>query len=71
MGESWGGGPRLTGGRGLIASFAAVEAQKKDMWGDTVPTAEAVAQLAACFEFEWGRAVDTMLRHWPAPPTWY
>ena len=56
---------------GLIASFAAVEAQKKEMWGDTAPTADAVAQLAACFEFEWSTAVDTMLRHWPVAPTWY
>ena len=56
---------------GLIGVFAAAEARKGEMWGGTEPTAESVVQLAACFEVEWTSAVDTMLRHWSGPPTWY
>ncbi|SPO00262.1 uncharacterized protein DNG_03107 [Cephalotrichum gorgonifer] len=56
---------------GLVGAFAAVEAEKKEMWGDTEPSVDDVAKLAAYFEYEWGRAINTMLRHWRTPPTWY
>jgi hypothetical protein len=56
---------------GLIAAYAAAEAVKPEMWGESSPTEEHVAQLTACFEQEWSYAVDTMLRHWTFSPTWY
>ncbi|KAH7126409.1 hypothetical protein B0J13DRAFT_148385 [Dactylonectria estremocensis] len=56
---------------GLIEGYAEVEASKQEMWGSTLPTQEEVQQLAACFEYEWNVAVDTMLRHWQTPPSWY
>ncbi|KPM33893.1 hypothetical protein AK830_g12679 [Neonectria ditissima] len=55
----------------LISGYAAVEASKQEMWGSVLPTQKEVEQLAACFEYEWGVAVDTMLRHWQTPPSWY
>lgn len=61
----------LTTVSGLIESFALAEAQKQEMWGDAEPSSEDVSQLAACFEFEWTAAVDTMLRHWHVSPAWY
>ncbi|CAM1506181.1 Fc.00g058220.m01.CDS01 [Cosmosporella sp. VM-42] len=56
---------------GMVAEYAASEAMKQEMWGDMVPTEDEVKQLAACFEYEWNGAVDTMLRHWTFAPTWY
>ncbi|KAH7265815.1 hypothetical protein FSOLCH5_013244 [Fusarium solani] len=56
---------------GLIPLYALLEAGKQEMWGETLPTQEDVEQLASCFELEWRTAVDTMLRHWATPPTWY
>lgn len=56
---------------GLIPLYTAVESVKPEMWGDKVPTQSEMEQLATCFEVEWTRAVVTMLRHWPTPPTWY
>ncbi|KAF7537900.1 hypothetical protein G7Z17_g12759 [Cylindrodendrum hubeiense] len=56
---------------GLISGYSEVEASRQEMWGTTVPTQEEVQQLAACFEYEWSVAVDTMLRHWQTPPSWY
>ena len=53
----------------LVTCFAAVEAQKPEMWGGRRPCREGMAQLAACLEAEWGNAVVTMLRHWPVTPT--
>jgi len=41
------------------------------MWGDHQPSAEEIQQLAACFQYEWETAVQNMLRHWQATPTWY
>lgn len=55
----------------LIPAYAALEAMKPEMWGNKMPAAEDVAQLATCFEQEWTAAVDMMLRHWERPPTWY
>ncbi|KAF7562360.1 hypothetical protein G7046_g1768 [Stylonectria norvegica] len=56
---------------GLVAEHAASQAVGQDMWGTVQPSAEEVQQLAACFEYEWNTAVDTMLRHWSMAPTWY
>lgn len=56
---------------GLITCFAVVEAQKPEMWAGRRPSSDEMAQLAACFEAEWGYAVNTMLRTWTVPPTWY
>ncbi|PFH57850.1 hypothetical protein XA68_14488 [Ophiocordyceps unilateralis] len=56
---------------GLIATYAAVEAAKPEMWASTRPSADDVARLVACFEREWNMAVDTMLRHWQRAPAWY
>lgn len=44
---------------------------KPDMWGGREPSEEEADQLALCFEFEWNSAINTMLRHWSVPPTWY
>ncbi|GKT42815.1 uncharacterized protein ColSpa_02996 [Colletotrichum spaethianum] len=55
----------------LVSAYAALEATKPEMWGGREPSAEEAAQLTACFEYEWNKAVDTMLRHWSIPPTWY
>ncbi|PKS09621.1 hypothetical protein jhhlp_004240 [Lomentospora prolificans] len=57
-------------GDDLVASFASIEAAKPEMWGEMEPTEEEIQQLAACFEYEWNRAVTTMLRHWAASPRW-
>ncbi|KAF9875187.1 hypothetical protein CkaCkLH20_07453 [Colletotrichum karsti] len=56
---------------GLVSGYAALEAAKPEMWGGRDPSEEEAAQLAACFEYEWNKAVDNMLRHWSIPPTWY
>ncbi|POR37648.1 Uncharacterized protein TPAR_02152 [Tolypocladium paradoxum] len=56
---------------GLVAAYAAVEAARPEMWAAMQPSAEDVVKLTACFEHEWNEAVDTMLRHWQHPPTWY
>ncbi|OAA36636.1 hypothetical protein NOR_07436 [Metarhizium rileyi] len=56
---------------GLVAAYAALEAMKPEMWGDTMPSPADVAQLATCFEAEWTVAIDVMLRHWERSPTWY
>ncbi|ODA76443.1 hypothetical protein RJ55_07712 [Drechmeria coniospora] len=56
---------------GLIGVYAAREADRPTMWAGTMPTGDDVRRLAACFEEEWSAAVDTMLRHWQHPPTWY
>ena len=63
---------------GLLPMYAMIEANKPDMWGrdpetgePNTPTAEQVARLAYCFEYEWTRAVTTLLRHWATPPTWF
>ncbi|KAK8061929.1 hypothetical protein PG994_008295 [Apiospora phragmitis] len=55
----------------LIRFYASSESWRKEMWQDRSPTEEEADQLAQCFEYEWTQAVDTMLRHWPNPPTWY
>lgn len=56
---------------GLITCFAVVEAQKPEMWGGRRPSSDEMAQLATCFEAEWGYAVHIMLGNWTVPPTWY
>ncbi|KAI1334675.1 hypothetical protein F5Y15DRAFT_420606 [Xylariaceae sp. FL0016] len=56
---------------GLIATYAQSESWRKEMWGGRDPSREEADQLARCFEYEWTRAVDKMLRHWPQAPTWY
>ncbi|WQF82650.1 hypothetical protein CDEST_07664 [Colletotrichum destructivum] len=56
---------------GLVSGYAALESAKPEMWGGREPSADEAAQLGACFEYEWNKAVDTMLRHWSIPPTWY
>lgn len=56
---------------GLIAAYARLEALKPEMWGDKQAGEGDVARLAACFEGEWDAAVETMLRHWTVPPTWF
>ncbi|OHF03281.1 hypothetical protein CORC01_01334 [Colletotrichum orchidophilum] len=55
----------------LVSGYAALEAAKPEMWGGREPSADEAAQLGACFEYEWNKAVDTMLRHWSVPPTWF
>lgn len=55
----------------LISTYAAAEASKPEMWGQTEPSSDEVDQLAACFEHEWTIAVDTMLQHWSFAPAWY
>jgi len=55
----------------LIAAFAGSEASRPEMWGGRQPSAEEAQQLAACFQYEWETAVQNMLRHWQATPTWY
>ncbi|GKT62859.1 hypothetical protein ColTof4_01523 [Colletotrichum tofieldiae] len=55
----------------LVSGYAALEAAKPEMWGGREPSPEEAAQLGACFQYEWNKAVDTMLRHWSIPPTWY
>lgn len=55
----------------LIPAFAAADAARPEMWGGRDPEADEASQLAACFEYEWTMAVDTMLRHWSIAPTWY
>ena len=56
---------------GLVMIYAAAEAGKQEMWGGKTPSEEEKSQLADCFEKEWTRAIETMLRHWVNPPTWY
>ncbi|KJR86093.1 uncharacterized protein SPSK_02761 [Sporothrix schenckii 1099-18] len=70
---------------GLIPLYAVAEANKPEMWGSYdacgesgdgscevyQPQPEELAQLAQCFEYEWTKAVTTLLRHWSTPPTWY
>ncbi|KAI1328665.1 hypothetical protein F5Y16DRAFT_146404 [Xylariaceae sp. FL0255] len=56
---------------GLIPMYAQSEAWKPEMWGGRDPTPEEADQLSQCFQHEWTQAVDKMLRHWPASPTWY
>ncbi|KAK5988209.1 hypothetical protein PT974_12349 [Cladobotryum mycophilum] len=56
---------------GLVVMYAAVEAAKPEMWGGKMPTGEEMGKLAQCFEKEWTQAIETMLRHWTSPPTWY
>lgn len=58
-------------GSNLISTYAASEATKPEMWGGRSPEPEEADQLAQCFEYEWGAAVNTMLRHWSIEPTWY
>ncbi|CZR51700.1 uncharacterized protein PAC_01577 [Phialocephala subalpina] len=53
----------------MIETYAASEAAKPDMWGGRIPEAEEAEQLAACFAYEWNRALEQMLRHWDTPPT--
>lgn len=55
---------------GLVPAFVVAEAARPEIWASTVPSAD-VAHLAACFEHEWGAAIDMMLRHWERPPAWY
>ncbi|KAK2033814.1 hypothetical protein LX32DRAFT_648997 [Colletotrichum zoysiae] len=55
----------------LVSGYAALEASKPEMWGGREPSQDEASQLAACFEYEWNKAVETMLRHWSIPPTWY
>ncbi|KAL2884110.1 hypothetical protein SGCOL_000047 [Colletotrichum sp. CLE4] len=55
----------------LVSGYAALEATKPEMWGGREPSTDEAAQLGACFEYEWNKAVDTMLRHWSVPPTWF
>ena len=55
----------------LIATYAASEATRPEMWGNREPSAEEAQQLAACFQYEWDMAIQNMLRHWQATPTWY
>lgn len=55
----------------LIATYAAVEATRREMWGGRDPDPAEAEQLARCFEYEWHTAVTTMLKHWPKSPTWY
>ena len=55
----------------LIPSYADAEARKPSMWGDMQPTEADIQQLAARFVYEWTTAVNRMLQHWQAEPTWY
>ncbi|KAH8886327.1 hypothetical protein GQ53DRAFT_727676 [Thozetella sp. PMI_491] len=56
---------------GLVAEYANSEASKPYMWGGRQPEADEADQLAKCFEYEWEKAIDKMLRHWDGTPTWY
>ncbi|KAL7793721.1 hypothetical protein V8C37DRAFT_378022 [Trichoderma ceciliae] len=56
---------------GLLSIFSDSEARKPEMWGGKGPSEKMVQQLATCFEDEWRRAIETMLRHWTTPPAWY
>lgn len=56
---------------GLVRIFSDAEARKPEMWGGKGPSEKMVQQLATCFEDEWRTAIETMLRHWTSPPTWY
>ena len=53
----------------MVATYAASEAAKPEMWGGRVPEAEEARQLAECFAWEWNEALEQMLRHWDTPPT--
>ncbi|KAM7198521.1 hypothetical protein V8F33_005027 [Rhypophila sp. PSN 637] len=55
----------------LIATYAASEAARPEMWTPNEPSAEDIDALAACFQYEWDMAVNNMLRHWQVSPTWY
>ncbi|ROT40968.1 hypothetical protein SODALDRAFT_322209 [Sodiomyces alkalinus F11] len=55
----------------LISEYAALEANKPEMWGGRDPSPQEAQQLRMLFEDEWTRAVNRMLRHWTSPPTWY
>jgi hypothetical protein len=55
----------------LVPGYALVEAMKPEMWGGRMPTDDESAILATRFESEWTAGVNTMLRHWTVPPTWY
>lgn len=67
---SWGNGLTVDHSN-LVATYAAIEAMRPEMWGGREPSPEEADQLAQCFEFEWNNAVNTMLRHWSVTPTWY
>ncbi|KAK3364611.1 hypothetical protein B0T25DRAFT_69795 [Lasiosphaeria hispida] len=54
----------------LIETYAASEASRPEMWGGRQPSDEEAQELAACFQYEWDTAVQKMLRHWQATPTW-
>ncbi|GAW26670.1 hypothetical protein SAMD00023353_4200850 [Rosellinia necatrix] len=56
---------------GLVLTCAQAESEKPEMWGGREPSAEEAEQLARCFVYEWSQAIDVMLRHWHATPTWY
>jgi hypothetical protein len=56
---------------GLIPHYANIESWRKEMWGGRDPSQEEADQLYQCFEYEWVQAVESMLRHWSTPPTWY
>lgn len=56
---------------GLVGLYADVEAGREEMWGGRIPTEEERGMLSVCFEREWMRAIEIMLRHWREPPTWY
>lgn len=55
----------------LVATYAESEAARPEMWGGNEPDEEQIQQLAACFQYEWDLAVQTMLQHWTVAPTWY
>jgi hypothetical protein len=38
------------------------------MWGDLIPTQEAIQTLANAFMAEWNWALNQLLRHWERPP---
>lgn len=65
----WSGVPSPN--RNLIPGYAALEANKPEMWGGRDPSPEEAQQLRMLFEEHWTGAVDRMLRHWTNPPTWY
>ncbi|KXX80307.1 hypothetical protein MMYC01_203333 [Madurella mycetomatis] len=54
----------------LVATYAESEAARPEMWGGNEPDEEQIQQLAACFQYEWDLAVQTMLQHWTVAPTW-
>jgi hypothetical protein len=55
----------------LVATYAESEAARPEMWGGNQPEEAQIQQLAACFQYEWDLAVQTMLQHWQLAPTWY